>query len=290
MKKLQKADIIALSATLLIHLAVLLLLWFVVLHMPEQEKQEGIPVMLGEVEMASGTDNPGTLNGPDQLPKVSPVPPAAPKPQPRTEPPLITQNEEPSISVKKPVKQPEQKKPTPVPPTTPTPPQKTEAQIAEEARQAQARAEAQAKLDAERAAAAAANSRIAGAFGTGSGTGNRGTSASGTGTEGSPTGNSATGAKTGTGGRGTVALAGRSLRGTLPQPGYNVNEEGDVVVKIVVNAAGTVLSATLEAKGTNTGNASLRDAALAAAKRATFNAMEGAANQTGTITYHFRLK
>lgn len=288
MKKLRKPDLIALAATLAIHLALLVLLWFIVLKAPEQQEEEGIPVMLGEVEMASGTDDPGTLNGPDQLAAVEPAPASA-TPVPATEEPMITQNQEPTVSVKKTPKEPE-KKPTPKPAVTPVTPQKTEAQLAEEARQAKARAEAQARAEAERAAAAAANSRVAGALGRGSGGGNKGASASGDGSEGSPTGNSSTGARTGTGGRGTVALSGRSLRGSLPAPGYNVNEEGDVVVKIVVNAAGTVISATLEPRGTNTGNASLRSAALAAARRAVFNAVEGAANQTGTITYHFRLK
>lgn len=289
MKKLRKPDIIALVATLAIHLGLAILLWFVVLKAPQQPQEEGIPVMLGEVEMASGTDDPGALNGPDQLAAVEPTPPSA-TPQPATDEPMITQEDEPTVSVKKAPKEPEKKKPTPQPPVAPVPPKKTEAQLAEEARQAKARAEAQARAEAERAAAAAANSRVAGALGRGSGGGNKGTSASGDGSEGTPTGNSSTGVQAGTGGRGTVALSGRSLRGSLPPPGYNVNEEGDVVVKIVVNAAGTVISASLEPRGTNTGNASLRSAALTAAKRAVFNAVEGASNQTGTITYHFRLK
>ncbi len=289
MKKLKKADRIALAAALAVHLVLFLILWFVVLRMPDEPQEEGIPVMFGEVELSSGRDDPGTLNGPDHMAVADPVPPSA-TPQPSAEEPLLTQEEEPTISVKKTPKEPEKKEPTPKPAVTPAPPQKTEAQLAEEARQAKARAEAQAKAEAERAAAAAANSRVAGALGRGSGGGNRGTSPTGDGAQGSPTGNSSIGSSTGTGGRGTVALSGRSLRGSLPAPGYNVNEEGDVVVRIVVNAAGVVVSATLEPRGTNTTNATLRNAALAAAKKAVFNAVEGAANQTGTITYHFRLK
>lgn len=287
MKKLQKADIIALVATLIVHLAVLALLWFMVLKVPEQqEEEEGVPVMLGNVDEASGMDDPGTIKGPDQLAQVLPEPVSSVPNVP--DEPLVTQRDEPTVAIKKNPETPKKKK-TPVP-TASASPQKTEAQRAEEERQARLRAEAQQRVAAERAAAAAANSRVAGAFGMGSGGGNKGTSVSGNGSEGSIKGNSSTGAKSGIGGHGTVALSGRSLRGSLPVPGYNVNEEGDVVVKIVVNALGTVVSVSLDTKRTNTGNASLRSAALAAARRASFNSVEGASNQTGTITYHFRLK
>ena len=77
--------------------------------------------------------------------------------------------------------------------------------------------------------------------------------------------------------------------GGLPRPVYNVQEEGRVVVSITVNPAGQVIATSIN-RQTNTVNAALRKAALDAAKKARFNAVEGVNNQTGTITYYFNLR
>ena len=103
-------------------------------------------------------------------------------------------------------------------------------------------------------------------------------------------GNSSTGGTTGAGGYGTFDLNGRSLgEGGLPKPVYNVQDEGRVVVTIVVNPAGQVISTSIN-KRTNTVNPALRKAAEEAARKARFNAVDGVDNQSGTITYYFRLK
>ena len=75
----------------------------------------------------------------------------------------------------------------------------------------------------------------------------------------------------------------------LPRPVYNVQDEGMVVVNITVNPAGYVIATSINLK-TNTVNASLRRAAEEAAKKARFNAIDGLNNQSGTITYYFKLK
>ena len=142
----------------------------------------------------------------------------------------------------------------------------------------------------EKAAAEAAAKRVAGAFGKGTQIGNKGTGTTGSGIEGSPTGNAAEGKSTGVGGYGTFDLNGRSLGpGGLPRPVYNVQDEGRVVVTITVNPAGQVIGTSIN-KRTNTVNASLRKAAEDAAKKARFNSVDGVNNQTGTITYYFKLK
>ena len=149
---------------------------------------------------------------------------------------------------------------------------------------------AEKKAAEERAAAEAAAKRIAGAFGKGTQMGSKGTASSGQGIQGSPTGNSADGKTSGVGGYGTFDLNGRSLGpGGLPMPVYNVQEEGRVVVTITVNPAGQVIQTSIN-KRTNTANASLRKAAEDAARKARFNAVDGVNNQTGTITYYFKLK
>ena len=150
--------------------------------------------------------------------------------------------------------------------------------------------EAEKRAEAEKAAAAAASSKIAGAFGKGTQMGNKGTGTTGSGLEGSPTGNSSEGKSGGVGGYGTFDLNGRSLgSGGLPMPVYNVQDEGRVVVTITVNPAGQVISTSIN-KRTNTVNASLRKAAEEAARKARFNQVDGVNNQTGTITYYFKLK
>ena len=120
--------------------------------------------------------------------------------------------------------------------------------------------------------------------------GNKGLADSGTGVQGSPTGNSSEGQATGVGGYGTFDLNGRSLgKEGLPRPAYNVQEEGRVVVTITVNPSGQVIHTSIN-KRTNTGSAVLRRAAEEAARKARFNQVDGVNNQTGTITYYFKLK
>ena len=164
-------------------------------------------------------------------------------------------------------------------------PEKTEAEKAEEARKL---AEAKAERE-RREAEEAARKRVTGAFGKGAKMENKGNS-TGEGVQGSPEGNSSTGATTGAGGYGSFSLNGRSIgEGGLPRPVYNVHDEGRVVVTITVNPAGYVIATSIN-RQTNTVNPALRKAAEDAAKKARFNAVEGVDNQTGTITYYFNLK
>ena len=80
------------------------------------------------------------------------------------------------------------------------------------------------------------------------------------------------------------------MMGQLPKPAYQgINEEGAVVVTITVNPKGQVIDATIN-KRTNTSSLELREAALKAARTTRFNEISGLDNQTGTITYYFKLK
>ena len=222
--------------------------------------------------------------------------------EPETVPPveakeeIITQTEEETVAVPK--KEPKKETPKKEKPKKETPKKdvpKKEAVKPKEKTEAEKRAEAEKaaaekKAAAERAAAEAAAKKIAGAFGKGTQMGNKGTGTTGSGLEGSPTGNSSEGKSGGVGGYGTFDLNGRSLgSGGLPMPVYNVQDEGRVVVTITVNPAGQVISTSIN-KRTNTVNASLRKAAEEAARKARFNQVDGVNNQTGTITYYFKLK
>ena len=189
---------------------------------------------------------------------------------------MLTQEEEETVAIKP--KAEEKKKEA-------KKPEKTAAEKAEEARKLAAE-----KAERERKAAEeAARKRVAGVFGKGAQMGSKGTT-EGEGVQGSPTGNSSSGATAGTGGYGTFNLGGRSIgEGGLPRPVYNVQDEGKVVVTITVNPAGQVIATSIN-RQTNTVNPALRKAAEDAAKKARFNTVSGLNNQTGTITYYFNLK
>jgi TonB family protein len=130
--------------------------------------------------------------------------------------------------------------------------------------------------------AASIRNQTANAFGTMAGNGSsQGASLAGTGDQGVPIGGS---------GFGQFSLNGRSVKGGLPRPAYSIQEEGIVVIQIIVNPKGIVTASSVALKGTNTDNSTLRSAALSAAKQARFNVIEGNQVQSGTITYRFRLK
>lgn len=90
-------------------------------------------------------------------------------------------------------------------------------------------------------------------------------------------------------GYGTFNLSGRSLVGGLPRPRHNVAEEGMVVVDITVNPAGYVIATSVNSQ-TNTSSTDLCKAAMEAAQKARFNAIDSTGNQVGTITYYFQLR
>lgn len=301
---MKKNKITGLVGTIVLHIILLILLWLIAIRRPQVQEEGGVPVMLGNTELSQGNADPYTLTDVDIM--NEPEAPAPDVPEPEVVPPvetkeeIITQTEEETVAVPKKEPKKETKKETPRKETpkketpkkevpkkeTVKPKEKTEAEKRAEAE----KAAAEKKAAAERVAAEAAAKKIAGAFGKGTQMGNKGTGTTGTGLEGSPTGNASEGKSTGVGGYGTFDLNGRSLGSSgLPMPVYNVQDEGRVVVTITVNPAGQVISTSIN-KRTNTVNASLRKAAEEAARKARFNRVDGVNNQTGTITYYFKLK
>lgn len=263
----KKGKYIGMLGAVLVHGAFIVFLFLMGFTLPEPQEESGVPVMLGDVPQASGWSDPSLV-------EVETMPAEAVVPQESVEQELLTQDLEETVTLT-----PESKKKVEVP-------EKTEAEKAEEARRlAEERAERE-----RREAEEAARRRVAGAFGKGSKMGSRGDAATGEGMQGSPQGNAETGASTGVGGYGEFNLGGRSIgAGGLPRPVYNVQDEGRVVVTITVNPAGHVIATEIN-KQTNTVNPALRKAALEAARKARFNAVEGLTNQVGTITYYFNLK
>lgn len=92
-------------------------------------------------------------------------------------------------------------------------------------------------------------------------------------------------------GKPNAHLAGRSVDGALPRPGYNVQESGIVVVTIWVDNYGKVQKAVAGSDGTTVTDKSLWAAARKAAMETHFTMDSNApALQQGTITYIFNLR
>ena len=280
---MKRSKITGIIGTLAVHVLVVVLLLLLNLAVPEKQEEGGVPVMMGNTDLAQGSADPYTMTEVDVMPQPQPEIQNVPEPQPEVEQPMITQQDEPSLKVKE-EKLKEKKKSDTQSKVTP---QKNKEESIEAVRE---KTEAEKRAEAEKAAAEAAANKIAGAFGKGAQMGSKGTATSGSGVQGRAEGNSTTGGMAGSGGYGTFDLNGRSLgQGGLPVPVYNVQEEGRVVVTIVVNPAGQVISTSIN-KRTNTVNPALRKAAEDAARKARFNSVDGPDNQSGTITYYFRLR
>lgn len=247
----------------MLHTAVVGLLLLLHLNKPVAQAESGVPVLLG---------NMGNLDTDYEFTEVNsmPAPASSTVPVPQAEPNL-TQNMEETIALEsgdmektvQPVE--EIHEPTP-----------------EEIRAEQ-----------ERKAAEQAQSLMANAFGRSSTMQSTSEADNNTDVQGNPgsiQGNSTQGKPVGTGSYGTWDLGGRDMLGELPRPAYDgIQEEGRVVVAITVDPDGNVVGTRIHNR-TNTANLQLRNAAEEAARRTKFNAVNIADNQTGTITYYFKLK
>ena len=264
-KKDKEFNIFSLLWTLLLHLAVIGLLFLLHLNKPVVQAESGVPVMLG---------NMGNLDTDYEFTEVNSMPAHAPAsvPVPRAPQaePAITQNIEETVAIESGEKE------KPVKPAE-TPKQPTPEEI---------------RAEQERKAAEEAQNLMANAFGRSSSmqaSASEENNADIQGAPGSTEGNAAQGKPTGAGSYGTWDLGGRDLLGELPRPSYSIQEEGRVVVTITVDPEGNVIDTRINNR-TNTTNLQLRQAAEQAAKRTKFNAIGGENNQTGTITYYFKLK
>ena len=241
------------------HVLVVLLLVLLKLHTPVLEEESGIPVELGNVAQAQGHTESYQFTEVSSMKSDVPNIENAPQtqPQPQVDEPLITQPDDPTVDM-------------------PT---------AEEL-------EAQKRAEAERQAAERAAQQMASAFGKGFEMGSKGeaTEQPEEGTQGIETGVSEAEKTVGIGVLGDFDLNGRSLSGEgLPRPINTVQAEGRVVITITVNPAGEVIATSINLR-TNTPDPQLRKAAEDAARRAKFNVTDGVDNQTGTITYYFKLR
>ncbi len=275
--KYTKDDIYSLAGTLLFHLTIFLVLWFTVLKTIVPEEDGGILVNFGNVNAAAGTFEPMYTGQTPAPATVTPPPPTVPVETPKNE--AITQDQEETIALNE-AKKKEQKAEA----------ERKRLENAEKERLRQEELTRQRVADEQRQREQAISNQVAGAFGRGTAAGtSQGDAESGTGNQGSPFGNSDHGANEGVGGYGSFSLNGRSIGGGgLPRPDYNVSVEGKIVLEIVVDPRGNVISAE-PTRGTTIDSEALRKSAQAAARQAKFNSIKGVNNQQGTITYIYKL-
>ena len=278
-----KEKLIGVIATVLLHALAVLLLYFLVLDPPPAPEEQGVEVMIMEVEPeVEELEEPEYQEVPMALADASTpadpapesqedAPPALPVDPAPVEDPINTQEIEKSVVVKKDKpKEPKKKEPLT--------PEMLEKQKEETERKKREREEALARK--------AVNKDVSGSFGKGNKMKNQ--------KDGNDSGRTKgkTGGKAKDSGKGaSVRVGNRKLgAGGLVTPVYNKQAEGKVVVNVVVDPSGNVVRASINAGLSNTTNQGLRNAALAAAKKTKFNEIDGVVNESGTITYIFRLK
>ncbi len=281
----RKQRLISLSITIAFHALIVILLLLFGFPKIEPQEESGILVMVGYEAEASGTA-PAQGEPMVQPAESAPTPATTPPTPPTKAPPMISQEAEEAPAIAEQKKEQEKNK------EEEKRKQEEAQRLAEERRRAQeAEAERQRALEEERKRQEAAIRNLAanafGNTGAGGNASNSGTATAGDGVQGSPNGNSTTGASSGSPGWGSYDLGGRGLRGSLPKPAFNVNSSGIVVVTIAVNASGDVTAANISPKGTTTTDRNLRDAALSAARKTRFETKAGTEIQYGTITYRF---
>ena len=265
----KQSKLIGLCATILVHVLLAVILWLAYFGKPvNTEDESGILVMVGMDAESNGNElkpSDATVLRPEPAPQdVEPAP--APSPKPAAEP-LLAQDDAsaPSIVAEKAEEQKRQ--------------EEIRRQQEEEAKRKAEEEAARRKAAEEAAKRQAINNQMAGLFNN-NGNGNN------QGLQGSPDGNSQTGAVSGSPGYGEFDLGGRGLVGSLPRPSFNANLSGKVVVYITVDASGIVKSANI-GRGTTISDQSLRNAAREAALKARFKSISGTSLTPGTITYYF---
>ena len=96
---MNKEKIKGLVGTFVHHLILLVLLLFFVIERPQVQEEGGVPVMLGNSEMAQGDADPYTLTEVEV--SNEPIAKAVPAPNSSGEDNIITQSDEKSIEIKK---------------------------------------------------------------------------------------------------------------------------------------------------------------------------------------------
>ena len=281
--------------TLILHVALLLLLFFLGFHITPEEPEGGIAVNFGTVETGSGEVQPEetVATAPSSsVPEVTPPPVTEQEQEPELEEVLTQETEEAPVIEKKPKKavkekvEKPKKKPEEVIPVAKEIPKKVEEKPVEKV------VEKKPDPKPDKATTDALSSLINGPKSDGKATGGEGNDTTG-GDKGNPNGDpnakSYYGNGKGLDGDGNYRLGGRKA---LNKERFvqDCNESGIVVVRIEVDQSGKVIKATPGMKGTTNNTACLMDPAKRAALATRFNSdAKAPVKQIGIIRYQFNL-
>ncbi len=287
----EKARLYGIIGTVVAHAILLLVLIFYVMDRPELGEEEGLAVALGAEDLG-GSD----LFEPTPASEIegdpAPVTPSA-DPAPATNEAYQTQDIEDAVAMPKADEDKKKREQDALKKEQEKIRQQQEAErkrkeeekrIQEEQRKkAEAIAKRTSNVFGQNGAGGLGNDASSTGKGDGSGLGSQGKV---TGADGNPMSNGS--AKSGNGN--SWSLAGRSIVGGMVSPKYSVQEEGTVVVNIIVDKDGNVVTAEV-GRGTNIDNKQLLTAAVEAAKKTKFSPLKsGTNNQSGKMTYRFDLK
>lgn len=266
----------------------LMMAFFVFTVPPPPETEEGILVNFGTDETGLGMIEPSP---PDVPVEAAPLPASQPKNQVEDEP-LLTQNDEEAPEVKKVDPEAEKRKLEKIEADR----KLREQAEAERIRRQQEEAERK-RIEAEQQRIADITARTKNALANSKNSGTSSTSegiTGGTGNQGVPTGSvdsKVRGDGSGLGDKGVSYELGRRGAQKLPEPKYDYQEEGRVVVEVSVDRQGKVVQAIPGTKGSTILDDYLLRVAKEAALSAQFEADPNApVTQKGTITYNFKLK
>lgn len=260
---------------------------------PVVQEEEGMEVNLGDSETGIGDVQPLLPGDPALEAEAIQTPPAQPiKSSPEEKEVETNDNDKEAPAVVNPPKEnPKPKselKPTPVVPN-PTPKPKEEAKPVE----APPAPKPKAIYKSPGANANGTGGNNADSYQASKGQGIAGGSGDQGKLNGNPNSDSYTGNSGSGGGSGLTISRGLQGRKITRFPSFedDFSENAKVAVDIKVDLNGNVISATIQPRGTTTGNASMKAIALRKARQLRFNTdEEGAAEQLGTISFSFRVK
>lgn len=255
---------------------IICLLFWICIDVPQPEEDEGIEISFGNSDEGGGVPEGLLASAAEPTPTAAPQPSSAP-----SDNNLLTQEDESAAQLRM---EQEKKRKAQEEATA----EQRRKQQAEEAR-IRAEKEAQARAEAERQAKQQAAIDKASQMGALFGNTSNAEGANGTGesassaTKGNPLGH-------GNSGGNSWSLNGRRLKDDyLPAPSNNFKQEGKVVVSIIVDAKGKVVSAKAGA-GTTVSDEATKQLAIRAAYKTEFDMVDRPDKQMGTITYIFKDK
>lgn len=261
----------------------ILILLFVTLKTMVPEEEDGLMVVnIGNADSGFGAEEP---NAPTEMssPADAVTPPTPDVPAPAVNEAVETQTLEESIAMAeaKKKKQEEERRKA----------EEQRKQAEEQRKQAEERKKQEEAIAKQMESAFKKGSSTDGSEGNSDGSGNQGNPLGEPGSKnygqgGNGTGTSGSGKSNGS----EWKLAGRSIKGEVPKPVYNSQEQGTVVVRITVDTNGNVIDVFAPYQGSNTTNSALVQAAKDSAKKVKFDGISSGVNQEGTITYKFVLK